>query len=283
MWKKALWSVARVVGGLMAGLAVLIFGCQERLIYYPRAYSPGSLRSFLEKGGRQLDFQTSCGRQTAFYQPPRAATGQKALPDRIWLVFGGNATLALDLHDLVEEWNPRHGWLLIDYPGYGGCEGKPGPVTIRENAIAAVEALERDLGVSREQLVPRLGAFGHSLGSAAALLATEALGIKRVVLVSAFTTMDDLGRHIYGVPLSWVNRHRFDNVGGLKAMQRLSARVHIFHGADDEIVPVKMGRQLTAIAPEIVTFHEVPGADHNGILMTAADEIGAAINALSRE
>ncbi|MGI8605019.1 MAG: alpha/beta hydrolase [Verrucomicrobiales bacterium] len=281
MWKQALWSVARIVGGLSAGLAILILGCQERLIYFPRAYAPNTIRSFLKTGGRQIDFKTSCGGQTAFYLPPRRPATEKALPDHVWLVFGGNATLALDLIDLAEQWNPRHGWLFIDYPSYGGCEGKPSPESIRENALAAVAALERELDVSREELAPRLGAFGHSLGSAAALLAAEALGIRRIVLVSAFTSMDDLGRHLYKVPLSWINRHRFDNVARLKSVRQRGARLHIFHGTDDEIVPFRMGRQLAATAPEIATFHAVRGADHNGILMTASAEIGAAINALS--
>ena len=37
----------------------------------------------------------------------------------------------------------------------------------------------------------------------------------------------------------------------------------IIHGTEDRIVPADMGRELAEMAPERITWHPVPGADHN--------------------
>jgi hypothetical protein len=40
-----------------------------------------------------LQFKTNTGRQTAFYIPPHNGS---SVPDRIWVAFCGNGSLALD-------------------------------------------------------------------------------------------------------------------------------------------------------------------------------------------
>ena len=43
-------------------------------------------------------------------------------------------------------------------------------------------------------------------------------------------------------------------------------RVTIINGAADELIPVTMGRSLAAEFPSIVSYVEVSGADHNGVI-----------------
>jgi fermentation-respiration switch protein FrsA (DUF1100 family) len=43
----------------------------------------------------------------------------------------------------------------------------------------------------------------------------------------------------------------------------------LVHGNADDIVPFAMGRELADAHPEMIRFHEVKGADHNMILMSA--------------
>lgn len=231
-------------------------------------------------GGLRVTYETGQGAQTAFYVPPWSskAVGTQKLPDTVWLCFAGNGSLALDWLDMTGRWDGRFAYLLVDYPGYGDCRGAPTPKSIRESGTAAVEALARHLGVTQQELQPRLAVLGHSLGAAAGLMVAEELDIRRGVLLSPFTSMTDMGRIVLGWPLCHLNLHRFDNRRTLKQVAgKKGARVVIFHGEEDEVIPVRMGRELAAAHPQAVTFHAVPEAHHNDILYPAGAEIGRAM------
>ena len=109
-------------------------------------------------------------------------------------------------------------------------------------------------------------------------MTADELDLRRGVLLSPFTTMTDMGRIVLGWPLCYLNLHRFDNRKTLgHVASRSGARLVIFHGAEDEVIPVRMGRELAAAHPKVVTFHEVPGGHHNDILNLIAPQVGQAM------
>jgi pimeloyl-ACP methyl ester carboxylesterase len=275
LWKRLL----RLVAILVFTPVIFLLGCQSSLIYHPNPYRAEYETMLRSAKGERLRFSTSQGRQTAFYIPPRTpATG---LPQTLWLCFAGNGSLALDWLNETGGWDERFAYLLVDYPSYGDCEGQPTPERIRESSKAAMVALARHLQTSQAELQPRLAVLGHSLGSAAALMAADDLDIQRGVLLSPFTTMTDMGRIVLGWPLCHLNRHRFDNRKTLRHIaSRPGPRFVIFHGAEDEVIPVRMGRELAAAHPQGVTFHEVPGGHHNDLLNLIAPQIGQAMAAV---
>ncbi len=272
LWKRLL----RLGAILIFTPVIFLLGCQSSLIYHPNPYR-AEYESMLQadKGERVL-FETSQGHQTAFYIPARRPAS--GLPQTLWLCFAGNGSLALDwLYD-TGAWDDRFAYLLVDYPSYGECEGTPNPARIRESGKAAVEALARHLHTSQAELLPRLAVLGHSLGSAAALMAADDLDIRRGVLMSPFTTMTDMGRIVLGWPLCYLNQHRFNNRKTLgHVASRAGARFVIFHGAEDEVIPVRMGAELAAAHPQVVTFHAVPGGHHNDLLDLISPQIGRAM------
>lgn len=255
---------------------IYLLGCQSKLIYHPNPYRVEYEQMLQRANGERIVYTTSQGKQTAFYIPPHAPT--TGLPQTVWLCFGGNGSLALDWLYFSEDWEARFAYLLVDYPSYGDCEGAPTPDRIRQSGKAAVEALAKRLGTPLEALQPRLALLGHSLGSAAALMVAEDLDVRRGVLLSPFTSMTDMGRIVLGWPLCYLNMHPFDNRRTLKkATREPGARFVIFHGTDDEVIPVRMGRELAEAHPQAVTFHAVKEAHHNDILSLAGGEIGRAM------
>lgn len=266
----------RLLAIIIVTPVVFLLGCQSRLIYFPRPYDDSERDHLKKAGGRRMDFETPQGWQTAFYIPPRS--GASGPPPRVWLCFAGNGSLALDWLFVSEGWDEACGYLLVDYPGYGDCKGSPSPASIRASANAATRKLADELGLSLDELRPRLAVIGHSIGCAAALMAAEDLGIQRAVLVSPFTTMTEMGRRVLGWPLCQLNLHRFDNRAPLAAIVGKGARVTIFHGLDDLNIPVAMSRELAAAHPRAVQLVEIPAAGHNDILDLASREISAAMN-----
>lgn len=269
-------SLFRILLLLLLTPVLLLLGCQSRLIYYPRPYDEAYREMLREHQGVALKYHTAQGSQTAHYIPARKPGKQP----EIWLCFGGNGTVALDWLSYLSTWNPEFAYLLVDYPGYGDCKGSPTPGRIRESSRAAFAALAKHLNQPEEKLQPHLGVLAHSIGCAAGLMAANDLGVQKLVLVAPFTTMTDMGKRVLGWPLCYVNLHRFDNRKQLAHAVKRGARVEIFHGTADEIIPVTMSQELAAPHPQQVKLHEAEGWDHNHILRGLSAKIGAAMAGL---
>ena len=265
---------------LWSALTAVIFlaSCQSRLIYFPRPYDKAALMNFQQRGGRQIEFKTLQGRQVAFYLPPLRASAQP--PELLWFVFGGNGALALDYSDETSRWDARAGYLFVDYPSYGLCEGSPNPAHIEECVVSLATKLKDEWHWSEAELSTRGGVFGHSLGCAAALITADRFHINRAVLCAPFTTMTDMARRTIGWPLCYLNRHRYDNLARLRTLSERGALVRVFHATGDQAIPVSMARTLAKSYPKNVRLTEVADSDHNEIVQDAGEQISAAMREL---
>jgi pimeloyl-ACP methyl ester carboxylesterase len=255
-------------------VGLLLTGCQSKLIYFPRPYDSGTVTAWrAESGTRVIDYRTTDGAQRAYL------LSRSARPERLWFVCGGNGTLALEWSDWLREHGPEQdAWLLYDLPGYGGCEGSPRPASIRRSIEAVVPAAMESLGWTPETDRGRLRFFGHSLGSAVALMAAEEHGMSRGVLMTPFTSSMEMTRAVFGVDLGFIVWHRFDNRERLKRLAgRAGAAVHLFHGDRDEVIPVSMSRELAAEFPAVLRYTEVPGGRHNSLQEAVPEKIRAAL------
>lgn len=228
---------------------------QDRMVYFPRAYEPGMA---VPAPLTRLRYRTGQGEQSAFWWPPAAGEAR-----RVWLVFGGNASLALDwLPVLAALSDARDGFLLLDYPGFGDNEGRPSAAASQEGAEAAWAALARHLAVPPVALERRLALLGHSIGAAAALRFAQGHRPQRLVLVSPFTSLRAVAQYHYGAWVGPLVRNDYDNGAALAALAGTPAV--LIHGSADEVVPVAMGREL-AQAHARLRYVEIPGARHNDI------------------
>jgi uncharacterized protein len=257
---------------------VLLFVFQHRMIYFPRRYNE-AVRDAYGTEAIRLNYTTDQGKQLSFYVPPKTGNPDKPLVN-LWVLFGGNGSLALDWLSIISSFpDGNSGFLLVDYPGYGGCEGHPSPQTIRAAAEAAFMQLALHLQTSAEDLELNLGVLGHSLGAAAALVFASSHPVKKVVLVSPFTSMLDMACRQIGIPLCYLLRHNFDNRAKIK---ELLARanppgIYIVHGDQDDTIPVRMSRELAQTFGGGIKYQEIPGGNHNTILYTAEKQIFAAM------
>jgi pimeloyl-ACP methyl ester carboxylesterase len=258
------WFVALLVGGALVAVLLLF---QSRLIYFPLCYSTAQLQKAESIGTQEIRFRTSQGNQTAFFwRTENSATA----PQNLWLVFGGNGDLALGWLDLVCAFpSPCTGFLLVDYPGYGICQGKPNPRTIFENSEGAFQTLLEQKGWTAE--ADALCVLGHSLGGAVALQFAVRHSVRKIVVVSTFTTMDEMVRKQIGITLGPLLRHRFDNLTSLETIlsQNRVPDIAIFHGQSDDIVPLRMGAALAQLNPSRIKFAAIPEAGHNDIIQKA--------------
>lgn len=281
--RRRLVRLAVVLGVIALVPWVLLVTFQSRLIYFPRPYDGDEAGDWKDRtAGKVVDYETSQGKQRAFLQ------GELKSPRNLWIVCGGNGTVALDWSHWFEDRAPKEdAWLLVDYPGYGDCEGKPSPGHIRESLRAVVPLAAKELGwaldASGKPDSGRLRFFGHSLGAAVALMAASEYDIQRGVLLTPFTSTMDMSKTMTGLPLGFMIWHRFDNTARLAELKnRGPGSVVILHGTDDEAIPVEMGRTLAAGQKDLVRLVEIPGGKHNTLQETNTKEVVGAIEEVGR-
>jgi pimeloyl-ACP methyl ester carboxylesterase len=274
-----------------------------------------------------IDLQYTIGNdisQTAYFLAPPSLRTKKtgsniasSEPFHLWMAASGNAGLALDWLDLSVEFMKRknrkhrkqkdvvapgtvvaannHGFLLVDYPGYGRNDGDPSPSTILESSQKALLALDNYLkrrktksGGTTEYDVSYVA---HSIGCSAvlqhavSLLQQGHLAVHRIVLVSPFTTMVDMAKIALPLPIpgiSYLLRHQWDNVKRMRELgaalgalhrndrnrnveaasrPRVKIKMAIIHGNSDEIVPVEMGQRVHEVAVEVSRDNQSGGED----------------------
>ncbi|MCR9202698.1 MAG: alpha/beta hydrolase [Planctomycetaceae bacterium] len=182
-----------------------------------------------------------------------------APPRRLVIYFAGNAQhrqdRATDLHQFLAAGVDV---LACDYRGFGDSDGTPTEANLTHDAAAIW-----DFAISEGYLPSQIIVYGESLGGAAALSLWSAPRRPEpaaVILNSTFSSMQDVAATLYPwFPFQYLVVDRW---ASLERIGRVTCPVYIFHGTDDQIVPISLGRKLAA-AGRLIQFIEVPGGRHN--------------------
>ena len=251
---------------LLIALSILYFK-QHALVYHPRPYGESYVYA-LPANGVEINYTVANAKYVAFYVP-----GIHATPDRVWVAFCGNGSLALDWTSILKQYPPNgDAFLLIDYPGYGKNGGYATIASTRLSAAAALKTLLERLQTNEDRLT--LCTIGHSLGAAVALDFATNHRVQKIVLIAPFTTLREEAATIFGGWVSHLLIESYDNRANLRGAMKLNpvTRVAIFHGTEDQVIPVRMGTELAREFP-FVQFFAIKGADHVSVLNHAHDDI----------
>ena len=146
--------------------------------------------------------------------------------------------------------------LIFDYPGYGKSGGKPSEKGCYQAADAAYDWLLKQK-IDPEKVV----IYGGSLGGGVAVDLASRKKHRALVLTKTFTSLPDVAQHLHPwLPVRWIMRNRFDNLGKIGG---ITSPVFIVHGTADSLVPFEQGQRLFAAANEPKQFMQVNGGDHN--------------------
>jgi fermentation-respiration switch protein FrsA (DUF1100 family) len=235
-------------------LALLAWLFQDRLAFpAPRDAVPDPARLGIPNGER-IELTLDNGTALAgWYLRARGVEHGAVSSGLLW--FYGNGENIARIWPVLRDFQPPGvALLVIDYPGYGGSAGRATEPAIYKAAEAAFAALARR---------PEIGGvyvYGRSLGSAVAVHTAAALPATGLILESPFTSATDMARLHYGLVPRVLLHLKLDNATNIL---RVHCPVLIFHGSDDRLVPIAMGRKLAATAPGPVEFVPIPGAGHN--------------------
>ncbi len=166
--------------------------------------------------------------------------------------------------------------LMFDYRGYGHSSGRPGEQGTYRDARAALACLLDQAEVDSSHVFY----LGESLGGAVALELAIAHPPARLVLLSTFTSIREMGRKHYGViPTALVP----DAYPSLRLIAKLRTPVLVLHGEDDAIVPAEHASALFDAAPDPKRLRIVPGVGHNDLISLAGTRVAQEIASWARQ
>jgi len=249
-------SVTTVILAAYAGMGLVLFFSQSRLVFHPVKeieYSPQELGIEFE----EVFFDAAPGvRLNGWYVPGSGSS--------LTVLFchgnAGNIGHRLDSISFFHELGLS--CFIFDYRGYGESTGKPTEQGTYLDAAAAYKWLTDERKTDPANVI----IFGRSLGaSVAAHLASRARACG-LVLESGFTSYVDMGRRLYPyMPVRTFARFKYSTMQYIK---NVKVPVMIVHSREDEIVPFEFGLQLYEAANQPKKFVEISGSHNDGSVVS---------------
>jgi fermentation-respiration switch protein FrsA (DUF1100 family) len=207
----------------------------QRTLIFPKlaAHVTAADAGFAE--AQEVALQTSDGeRLVAWYVAPK--------PDKpLFIYFHGNGdTLNWRVgrdRSLIAEGN---GLLAVSYRGYEGSTGSPSEDGLHLDAEAAYA-----FAVDHQIAPDRIVVWGHSLGSGVAVWLAAERKIKALILEAPYTSISDVAAMNFPfLPVRWLLKDQFHSDWHIG---RVTAPVLIFHGDNDNTIPIAFGQRLYSL------------------------------------
>ena len=232
-------------------ILVAFYLFQEKMIFFPGLSRFGDCQE-MEKQGAQAES----------FGDIRYYIRKTPSPDNWIVIFHGNAGNACDrtyFTDLLSDFNSN--LVVFEYPGFGRDKNKPGEPLILAKAVALIRHIET-LNPSGLPIF----LMGESLGTGVATYAATRTKISGLILIAAYTSLADVAQYHYPwLPVKRLMKHRFD--ASSWARQTLAPAL-LFHGTEDDIIPIRFAREQSACFKGHAGLVEIPGAGHNDITDT---------------
>ena len=250
MIKKMLHTL--VVIAIFYGIIVVFFYLfQSGFLFFPQ---PLQVSPALNKNVEEVEITTSGGNVLHGW----LCHTEEAGPQKLIIYFGGNAeevSHMIPMAPLFEGW----ALLLVNYPGYGKSEGKPGQKKIFDAALAIY-----DYAAAREDINgQRIVVMGRSIGTGPAVYLAHERATMGAILVSPFESITAVARSkMPFLPVSLILRHRFPSK---KYAANIITPMIAFYGTDDNIIPPRHSKRLAGSWKGNARLVQLESFGHNDI------------------
>ena len=253
-------AIARWV--LITGVSVyalivaVLYVTQRAMLYHPTATQiPPAAAGMPE--AQEVVLDTSDGEKLiAWHVPPR---GDKP----VVIYFHGNGEIA--------PWRAeRHrattangtGLIALNFRGYGGSTGTPTEEGLHRDAAAAYAF------AAARYPAERIVLWGNSLGTGVAVKLASEKPVGKVILEAPYSSVADIAAELLPfVPMRWLMKDQFHSDRWIGSVH---APLLIMHGARDDVIGIRFGERLFALAHEPKRFIRYDNGGHNDL-----DDYGA--------
>lgn len=257
--RRMLYSLTFITVASWAGISLLAFFFQGRLVFYPDKLMTGEPRD-VGLAFEEVWLETPDGVAIHGWHVHHPVPRATAL-----FLHGnaGNISHRLDTLRILHELGLAV--LIIDYRGYGQSEGRPSEQGTYLDAEAAWRHLTVNLGINPEEII----VMGRSLGAAVAIQLAERHTPGMLVAESAFTSIPAMAKRLYPyLPVRLISRIHYPNI---ERIANVRCPVLVVHSPEDEIIPFEFGEALYARASSPKRFLRISGDHNSGFVMSGAD------------
>lgn len=258
-----------LIAGVVYALIVLFFYLfQSQFLFFPRLLSyPIELKdheeevSIMSKDGSMLHGWLS--------------HDYKHSPQKLIIYFGGNAeevSHMLPIASMMEGW----AMLLINYPGYGISEGRPGQDGFFKAALAIYDYASARDDIDKNNIV----VMGRSIGSGPSVYLAHERELRTAILISPFESIRAVAQSAMPfLPVNLILRHKFPSK---KFATNIDIPLLAFYGTCDNIIPPVHTKRLVEYWKGNTKLVELPSFGHNDIFASEQlwDEINRFLNDL---
>jgi hypothetical protein len=238
----------------------------EKNLFYPRKVAKLDSKLQLE----EVNFTTSDSVQINgwFIKQPH--------PEGTILFFGGNGFYIWSsyIFDIINTLSIfKMNILLIDYRGYDRSTGIPTINGIFEDGASAYRYL-----CSRKDLdSTRIIIYGHSFGSFVATRVGSIFPVAGVILEGGISNTSEMKDIYLKLNAPWYLRWIFNveadsivlSIDNLAQVRHLSKPLLIVTGANDQVAPPEMGKELYDSSASILKWFEIiKNGEHNDLYIT---------------
>jgi uncharacterized protein len=229
------WMLISGVFGYALLVGLLYLG-QRAMLYHPIATHIRPAAAGLPEA-EEVVLTTSDGEKViAWHVPPRSGKP-------VVIYFHGNAEIIagrVERHrKLIADGT---GLIALSYRGYAGSTGTPTEEGLHRDAQAAY-------AFAAARYAPeRIVLWGHSLGTGVAVKLASEHPVAKVILEAPYSSTADVAAALFPfVPVRWLMHDQFHSDEWIGAVK---APVLILHGALDDVIALRFGERLFALARE---------------------------------
>lgn len=229
---------------------VVLYNVQDSMLFPRKFAPPAAVKTRFEASVMTVPIQG--GTVEAWFVPSDAAKAGK--PGPVVVFFHGNAEL-IDYQDSMVAGYRRLGYslLLPEFRGYGRSAGEPSQEGIGQDMVAFYDQLVQRPDVDKQRIV----FHGRSLGGGVAADLAAKRTPAAMILESTFGSVASMAWGFAAPPLLVKHPFRTDRV-----LAKFDKPLLIFHGSDDDLIPVAQGRRLRDAANGKARYIEYP-CKHN--------------------
>src|SRR5215813_3321571 len=234
----------------------MLYLMQRSMLYHPTATRISPADAGLPQAQEAILTTSDGEKLVAWHVPPR---GEKP----VVIYFHGNA-------EIVPWRVERHratiangtGLIALNFRGYGGSTGTPTEDGLHRDAAAAY-------AFAAERYPPqRLVLWGHSLGTGLAVRLASEKPVGKLILEAPYSSTVDVSASLFPyVPVRWLMK---DQLRSDERIGKVHVPLLIMHGVQDDVISIKFGERLFALANEPKRFIRYDKGGHIDL-----DEYGA--------
>jgi pimeloyl-ACP methyl ester carboxylesterase len=254
MNKKKIFNWIKIIIILYCLAGIGLYYMQEKLIFHPEVLAKDYQFDFkIPFKELNIPYNRQSNMNIVQFRP-----ADSSMVKGVVLYFHGNGQniVRYAAHAPLFTKNNYEVW-MIDYPGYGKSTGERSEQMLYDWALIFYKLARSKF--PKDSIV----LYGRSLGTGIASQLASVRDCKALILEAPYYSLPSLAATkapIY--PVNTMIRYKFPTY---QYLQNVAAPVTIFHGTEDDLIPISQAEKLKPLLKSKDQFVPVENAEHNNV------------------